>query len=181
MNPGELDQCPCSTLRTSPSQYLQQLFKEPVFDTDFRGIVNRLWFGITATLRLKAEVSTRLFQKLFLLLQTKKPLIPNEWLYPLSMPACLNMEILVSIYFHCPKKEELLFPFFFFLFFLMLMESFLALWTRALLYFSQEIMLFSLCTILASLPQQKYSFRIFWLCPLGGHHHQLLSRCFHLS
>lgn len=159
------------------SQYVQQLFKEPVFDIDIKGIVNHLWFGITATLCLKAEVSTRVVQKLFLLLQTKKPLIPNKWLHPLSMPACLNMELLVSIYFHCPKKEELLFPFFFFN---VNGELFSPL-DRGTSLFSQEIILLSLCTILALLPQQKYSFRIFWLCPLGEHHHQLFSRCFHLS
>jgi len=39
----------------------------------------------------------------------------------------------------------------------------------------------SLCAILVLFLQQKYSFRIFWLCLLGGHHHQLFSRCFSLS
>lgn len=98
---------PCKPLQSQP------FFKELDLDIDFKGGLNHLKFCITATLRLKAEVSTRVVQMLFLLLQTKEPLIPNEWLYPPSMLACLNMEILVSIYFHCLKKEELLFPFFF--------------------------------------------------------------------
>lgn len=103
-------QTPCKTLWSQP---LQQSFKEVDLDIDFKGCLNHLQFCITATLCLKTEVSMRVVQMLFLLLQTKEPLISNEWLYLPSMLACLNMGILVSICFHCPKKEELLFPIFF--------------------------------------------------------------------
>lgn len=95
------------------SQLLQQLYKELNLNINFKGGLNYLQFCITATLCLKAQASRRIVQMLFLLLQTKEPLIPNEWLYLPSMLSCLNMEILVSICFHYPKKEKLLFQFFF--------------------------------------------------------------------
>lgn len=99
-------------LQTLLSQPLQQLLKELNLNINFKGGLNYLQFCITATLCLKVQVSMRVVQMLFLLLQTKEPLIPNEWLHSPSMLSCLNMEILVRICFHYPKKEELLFQFF---------------------------------------------------------------------
>lgn len=106
----DTQQTPCKPLLSQP---LQQLFKELNLNINFKGGLNYLQFCITTMLSLKARVSMRIVQILFLLLQTKEPLIPNEWLNPPSMLSCLNMEILVSICFHYLKKEELLFQFFF--------------------------------------------------------------------
>lgn len=113
---------------------------------------------------------------LFLLLQTKEPLISNEWLHLSNMLSCLNVEILVSICFHYPKKEELRFHFFPLNFNREKKKT--SGWGRFFI-FPRKIT--SVCATLALLLQQKYSFRIFWWCPLRGHHHQLFSRCFSLS
>lgn len=167
-------QTPCKPLLSQP---LHQLSKELNLNISFKGGLNYLQFCIKAMLCLKAQVSMRVVQTLFLLLQTKEPLISNEWLHLPSMLSCLNMEILVSICFHYPKKEELLFQFF---------SPWILIGRRKKTSGCGQFFIFprkmtSVCATLALLLQQKYSFRIFWWCPPRGHHHQLFSRCFSLS
>lgn len=174
MNPGTSGWWTPNTLQGPPEPASPETFLRAESQHEFQRGFELL--AITATLCLKAQVSMRVVQMLFLLLQTKEPLIPDEWLHPPSMLSCLNMDILVGICFHYLKKQELLFQFFPWI----LIERRKKLLDEDRFLFSQE-KITSVCVTLALLLQQKYSFRIFWWCPLGGHNHQLFSRCFSLS